>query len=125
MRKLALVFVLFLTACATIQNPINTARLTSVESAYGVALSAAVGYYELYKVNRCTTSRPESPTNFCARRSVIVALQQADLKAQAAMQAARRFVIQNPTLDASFIITAAEAALSLFQAIEQQNGIKS
>lgn len=120
---ISLIVALSLSGCATANNPLTLGRLASLESAYGIALSAAVGYYELYRVRRCTTSAPFSPTNICAMRSVVVRLQQADIRAQAALQAARKFSAQNPTLDASAIINAAELAVSTFQQIERQNGI--
>lgn len=125
MKKLGVLFVaLWLTACATIQNPLTNVRLVQLESAYGVALSVAVGYYELYKVNRCTKTRPESVTNYCARRSVVVALQKADIKAGEAIQTARKFVIQYPTFDATNIISAAEFALAGMQDVITKNGVR-
>lgn len=125
MRVIAsLCLAFYLTACATVSNPLTPNRLVQLESAYGVALAVAVGYYELYKVNRCTVTRPESPTNYCARRSIVVKLQQADIRAQAALQAARKFVINNPNLDATAIISAAETAIAAFQQIEQQSGVR-
>lgn len=124
MRKLlVLFFVLTLSACASINNPLNLTRLAQIESAYGIALSAAVGYYRLYKINRCTQSRPESVANICARRSVVVALQQADKKAQVALTSAQRFVRANPTLNAGAVIDAAQLAVDAMRQIEQINGV--
>lgn len=123
-RLAALCFAFALTACATFPNPLTPSRLVQIESAYGVALAAAVGYYELYKRNRCTVTKPESFDNYCARRSVVIRLQQLDLRAQAAMQAAQRFVKRNPTLDASSVIDAAQTAIGAFQQFEAQAGIR-
>lgn len=125
MRKFIFLLVAFaLSACATIQNPLNVTKLAQIESAYGIALAAAVGYYELYKVNRCTVLRPESPTNFCARRSVVVKLQAADRKAFIAMHAARVFVHNNPNLDASSYISAASLAIGAMRQVEELNGVR-
>lgn len=114
---------LSVSACATLQNPINLTRLAQVESAYGIALSLAVGYYQLYKINRCTTTHLESATNICARRSVVVKLQQADRTAQISLQAARKFVNDNPTLDAGALIDAASLAVDAFRQVETANGV--
>lgn len=124
MRKLAIVLCVGLAACARIQNPLNVTRLAQTESAYGIALSAAVGYYSVYKINRCTKARPESAMNICARRSVVVKLQQADRSAQIALDAARDFVTNNPTLDAGSIISAAALAVETFRKVETDNGVQ-
>lgn len=122
-RLLIAILALSVSACATLQNPINTTRLAQVESAYGIALSLAVGYYELYKVNRCTTTRLESATNICARRSVVIKLQQADRTAQVALQSAQKFVHNNPNLDAGALIDAANLAVDAFRQVEAANGV--
>lgn len=123
-RVLGVFLALWLTACATVPNPLTPHRLVQLESAYGVALSIAVGYYELYKVNRCTKTRLESATNYCARRSVVVALQKADIKANQAIQTARKFVIRYPDLDATKVIGVAELALAGMQDVITKNGVR-
>jgi hypothetical protein len=124
MNRIVLALCLVLAGCSTFQNPINTTRLAEVESAYGIALSAAVAYRSLYNINRCTASKPESATNICARRSVVLSLQKADREAQVALAAARTFVNNNPTLDASSVINVASQAVGVMRDIESINGIK-
>jgi|HubBroStandDraft_2_1064218.scaffolds.fasta_scaffold00003_43 hypothetical protein len=125
MRKLlALLLLPAVGGCALlsgeIQNPINYNQLGGVESAYGIALSAAVAYRNL---PLCRTGTVSTVTAVCAQRSIILKLQAADLTAENAIQAANAFVAANPTLSASAVITAAESALAGFQAIEAAYGI--
>jgi hypothetical protein len=105
-----------LTRLATtgIANPVTPAALSDVKNAYGIALAAAVAYRER---PRCTKTHLESVTNLCARRSIVVKLQQADLKAQAALANADMFVADNPTLNAGSVIQAASLAVSAFQGV--------
>jgi hypothetical protein len=97
-----------------IANPVTPAALSDVKNAYGIALAAAVAYRER---PRCTKTHLESVTNLCARRSIVVKLQQADLKAQAALAKADMFVADNPTLNAGSVIQAASLAVSAFQGV--------
>lgn len=125
MRKILLALLCLVVAgCASIQNPLNITRLAQVESAYGLALSAASGYRALYEINRCTVSRPESATNICARRSVVLKLQAADLKAQAALKFASEFTHNNPTIDASSMIGAASSAVAAFKLVADQTKVR-
>lgn len=129
MRRVAIVLLLGLlvSGCATfftsIQNPINRARLAEIESAYGAVLAVANGYRQLYKVNRCTVTSPESATNLCARRSVVILLQNADRRVQISLVAARRFISANPTLDASSILDALQTSVETMRQIENLNGV--
>jgi len=124
-RIVVLCLALWLTSCATFNNPLTISRLASLESAYGIALSGAVAYYELYKTNRCTKAHPFNPiSNLCAARSIVVRLQQADIRAQSALQAARKFVINNPTIDATALLDAAQVAIGAFQQVQQQSAVQ-
>lgn len=115
--SVALLVFLALGGCATtpIRNPITTTQLATVESAYGVALAGAVAYRNR---PRCTKTALESISNLCARRSIVIRLQQADQKAQIALGKAAIFIRNNPTLDASSLIAAAQAAVELLNQIQ-------
>ncbi len=112
-KLLVLGMCLWLGACASISNPITGNALTNVESAYGVALSAAVAYKQLC-VQRTIPS---------SCRTVVVQMQQAGIKVQGAIIAARNFVKNNPTLDPASAIAAAQVALSDFQTVQTANGV--
>ena len=99
----------------SIPNPVTNTQLATLESAYGVALAGAVAYRNR---PRCTKTALESVSNICARRSVVVRMQQADKTAQVAIGRARGFVIANPTLDASSLIQAAQDAIAVFSSIQ-------
>jgi hypothetical protein len=99
---------------AGIANPLTPTALSDVKSAYGIALAAAVAYRER---PRCTKTHLESVTNLCARRSIVVKLQQADIKARAALDKADMFIADNPTLNAGSVIQAASLAVSAFQGV--------
>ena len=105
----------------TIANPISATRFATIESTYGVALAAAKNYRDLYTTNRCTRTHPESLTNICARRSVVVQMQNADKQAQVALSQAQSFQAANPTLDATSFLDAAERAVNAFLAISTQS----
>ncbi len=130
MKKLAsLVIVgMLLSGCATpfgtkvgevfttgIANPITTTQIYNLEAAYGVALSGAVAYRER---PRCTKTALESISNICARRSIVVKLQDADRKAQIALANLKNFVNANPTFDASALFDAATTAVTTFNQLQ-------
>jgi hypothetical protein len=105
-------------ATLDIKNPVSQADIASVESAYGIALAAAVAYRERYDAgHRCTRTNLESPTNLCARRSVVVKLQAAELKAQDEIQRAKDFIARNPNVNAGSLIDAAQTAVAAFRNI--------
>lgn len=102
------------------QNPINNNELASLISAYGIADSAVIGYAGL---PRCTTSRNLSPTFVCHKRSVLIAAQAFDAQANAAINRAVAFQRNNPTLDASSYVQAAQAAFEIFKGFVTANGV--
>lgn len=114
-RLLPLLLVLALAGCATVRNPVSTTELATIESAYGVALAGAVAYRER---PRCTKTALESVSNLCARRSIVVRLQQADRQAQIAIGKANIFIQNNPTLDASSLLQAARGAVDALNQIQ-------
>lgn len=115
MRKIAILFALALGGCASFNNPITLNEIGGMESAYGLALSAAVAYRNL---PLCKTGTVATVTNICAQRSIIVKLQQANRGAIVAIHAARDFVVNNPTLDPVTVIGQAQRALAGLQAVE-------
>lgn len=121
MKIVALVLVLALGGCAngfkvfgSVSNPATPTRLAELESVYGVALSAAVAYR-----NACAQ-------RIIARAScapIVAKIQAADRKAQIAIRAARVFIRNNPTLDATTVITNAGAAINAFKAVQATYGV--
>lgn len=103
----------------SITNPVTTNDIVTVKAAYGAALAVAAEYRDLYDRNRCTVSRPESLTNICARRSVVVRMQNAAKVANIAINNADWFIRTNPTLDPTSVISAARAAVSTFRQITE------
>lgn len=134
LASIALLAALALGGCATnpltgnpsllpsIVNPVSDTRLASIEASYGIALSAAVSYIDNYRAgNRCTRTNPESLTNLCSRRSVVLQMQAAIRTAQDALARARSFQANNPTIDASSVIEAAATAVGALQAISARS----
>jgi hypothetical protein len=115
---------LSLTACAGIPspivNPVTTTSLYDVEAVYGTTLVGAVAYRNL---PLCKKSNPFSASNICAYRSIIVKMQAADRKAQIAIVAGRKFITQNPTIDATSVINIAANAVATFQSIVNENRV--
>ena len=104
---------LFITACASIPNPVSKPTLASVESSYGAALSIAVGY-------RDACAKRQIPPS-C--RPIVFQLQAYGRKAQAAIVSARNFVKNNPTLDVTSALLAAKTAVDDFKAVQTRNGV--
>lgn len=124
MKGMILALALVLGGCAgtlSVPNPVGTSQLGDIESAYGLALTAALTYRNL---PLCKTGTTISVTNVCARRSVVVQLQSAAAKAQAAVKALRAFVAANPTLNPGTLVAAAQAALATLQSVESANGVQ-
>lgn len=123
MKKLiAVVFALSLGGCATlgvVKNPATPTELATVESAYGVALAAAVAYRHLPLCKKGQSILAGG----CAERTVIVQLQAADRNVQRVIANARAFVKNNPTLGIGSVIGEVQAAVSTFLQIESINGV--
>jgi len=107
--------------CSTVQgllngevNPIGTQSLAAVEASYGTALSVANGYKQACANGAITGS--------C--RTVVVTMQNADRYAYAQILVARNFVKNNPNIDATVVISTAQAAVAAFQQVQSQNGVK-
>jgi hypothetical protein len=84
--------------------------MLGVEAAYGSALTAARAYKAL---PLCRTGTKATVTDPCAQRSVVVKLQEADLRAVAAIDQANEFIKAYPTVDASNFIAAARTAVDV------------
>ncbi len=105
---------------SAITNPITANRLAAIESSYGIALSAAVAYRSQ---RLCKKDEIATIENICAYRSVILQLQAADLKAQAALRVARNYT-KDPTINAFDALNAAQTAVSVFQQLQVQYGVR-
>ena len=114
-RIIPFLLIFALAGCATVQNPISVSSLATIESAYGVALAGAVAYRNR---PRCTKTALESISNLCARRSIVLKLQAADRQAQIALGKATIFIKNNPTLDASALLAAAQASVDALNQIQ-------
>lgn len=101
----------------------NTVTLNTEEgvmSAYGLALSAERAYKAL---PLCRTGTKATITAPCAQRSVVVRLQQADLRAISAIQRMNAFIKAYPSVDATNVIGAASTAVGDLRAILNANGV--
>lgn len=80
-----------------ITNPIGPDQQYEIEGAVVVARRAAVEYFRLPQCRRTQVATVQNP---CAKRSIKVMIQNADRKLQIVLVAYRRFVQDNPTVDA-------------------------
>lgn len=122
MRKLLIGIALSisLAGCAGTMPSLNLSNNVSLNTSFGLANAYAIAQQQAlaYKaLPLCLTGTSPSATNFCAKRSIVVRLQQADAKASAALVALDGFLKQFPTLDASNVIAAAQAAVSAYQTV--------
>lgn len=104
-RLLPIFFALALTACASIPNPFTAPTLAAVESSYGAALAVAVNYRDACAQRLIPSS--------C--RTVVPVVQVYGARAQSAVLVARNFVKNNPTLDATSILSTAQDAIEMFK----------
>ncbi|CAM5425990.1 Lipoprotein OS=Afipia felis OX=1035 GN=NCTC12722_02661 PE=4 SV=1 [Afipia felis] len=124
MRKLiavaAMLCGLALAGCQTtlpslnISNAVAMNTVYGIENAYGIAVNAANAYKAL---PLCKTGTTPSATNICARRSVIVNLQNAMGRARLAVNNAVAFQKAYPTLDVTNVVAAAQTALNDVRAV--------
>jgi hypothetical protein len=106
----------------TIPNPVTPSSLYDVKATYAIAQAGADAYVQRYRDGfRCTKTRLESVTNLCSRRSIVVKIQIADRNAQIALGQAEAFVVNNPMLDATSVISAAQRAVTALYQIQQGN----
>lgn len=107
---------------ASIANPVTLTSLYDIKASYAIAQAGADAYIQRYRDgHRCTKTALESVTNLCSRRSIVLKLQNADRVAQIAIGRADTFIRDNPTIDASAVIAAAQSAVSAF--FEIQKGV--
>jgi hypothetical protein len=137
MRKLllAVTLSLYVAGCATlpngqkvflptasVANPVTPMSLYDIKATYAIAQAGADAYIQRYRDgHRCTKTALESVTNLCSRRSIVLKMQMADSKAQVALGQVDTFIMNNPTLDASSAIAAAQLAVNAFYTIQQGN----
>lgn len=107
-----------------VKNPVSLASLYDIKATYAIAQAGADSYIQRYRDgHRCTKTSLESATNICSRRSIVLKLQNADRIAQIAIGRADAFIRDNPTIDATSVISAAQSAVGAFFQI--QNGAQS
>lgn len=128
MKNLGIVgMVLVLTGCAVLPKvalPVNEQEVFTLESAYGVAQSAAVGYTALA---RCTPGTHASVTNVCSEAGVVVALAGDNRKALIALRTLESFVrnpANYPNLSYSVLLASAQSAMQQFKDLESTSGVK-
>lgn len=97
-----------------LSNSVSLNTTFGLTNAYAIAQQQALAYRSL---PLCKTGTAPSPTNICAKRSIIVRLQAADFRATAALVAVDRFLKTYPTLDASNVIATAQTAVASYQSI--------
>lgn len=105
---------LSLGGCGTLNigSQVSLNTLEGIVSGYGILLNAENTYKAL---PLCKTGTAPSVNNICAKRSVIVRLQNADKVANSAVNNAVSFVRANPTVDPTQYISAAQSAISALQ----------
>src|SRR5216684_5675923 len=106
----------------SVTNPLGPTSLYDIQATYAIAQAGADAYVQRYRDGfRCTKTKLESATNICSRRSIVVKMQNADRTAQIAIGRADAFIRDNPTIDASSVISAAQSAVTAFYQIQQGN----
>lgn len=107
---------------ASIANPIKSTSLYDIQATYVIAQAGADAYIQRYRDgHRCTKARLESVGNICSRRSIVIKLQNADRVASIALGRATAFIRDNPTIDASAVVSAAQSAVAAFYDIQKGN----
>jgi len=105
---------------ASVQNPISTDDFYLAKTAYAALALPVANYREL---PLCKKSKPFSLTNICAKRSVIVKLQDLDNKAYDALATAEAYINSNQTLNLASLISAAKIAVDTYKKYAADNGV--
>jgi len=128
----ALVALSILTGCSTarfteftntfvaVKNPISTDDFYLAKTAYAALALPVANYREL---PLCKKSKPFALTNICAKRSVIVKLQEFDAKAYDALATAETYIARNQTLNLNSVISAAKIAVNAYKKYAIDNGV--
>ena len=95
-------------------SQVNLNTLEGVVSGYGILLNAENTYKAL---PLCKTGTAPIITNVCAKRSIIVRLQSADRVANVSVNNAISFVRNNPSVNPSNYISAAQSAITALQSV--------
>lgn len=109
---------LFRIGTATIVSPVDSGNIFQIKAAYNVALNAANQWRDTcWSKPYAELMKSAITRTLCSnRRQVLRAIQQNEPKAFAAITAASTFVTNNPTLNASTLISAAWTAFQTYQA---------
>lgn len=98
----------------TLPNPVSKNTLATVQASYGTALAAANAYKQ-----SCIRKLIDRSC-----RQVVVVLQNADNYAYGQIVVARKFVKNNPNVDASAVIDTAKSAVDAFITAQSVNGVR-
>lgn len=134
MKKIlaALIAVSLLTGCTTgriadftntfvaIKNPISKDDFYYAKTAYAALALPVANYREL---PLCKKSKPFSLAYICAKRSVIVKLQDLDAKAYEALTVAEDYINSNQTINLASVISAAKIAVATYKKYAIDNGV--
>lgn len=107
MRWIALTFLLLTAGCTTFStpNPISATTVFELRAGYDAAFLVPAANYR--RMPLCEVA--PAP---CSERAIVEKLQQADLVAEVALDAAEDFVRNHPTLNASTVTSVAQAAVN-------------
>ena len=104
----------------SIQNPVSTDDFYYAKTAYAALALPVANYREL---PLCKKSKPFSLAYICARRSVIVKLQEFDAKAYEALTTADAYIASNQTVNLASVISAAKLAVAAYKKYATDNGV--
>lgn len=105
---------------ASVQNPISTDDFYLAKTAYAALALPVANYREL---PLCKKSKPFSLAYICAKRSVIVKLQDLDSKAYDALATAEDYINSNQTINLASVISAAKIAVATYKKYAIDNGV--
>jgi hypothetical protein len=105
---------------ASVQNPVSKDDFYLAKTAYAALALPVANYREL---PLCKKSKPFSLAYICAKRSVIVKLQELDTKAYDALATAEAYINSNQTLNLASLISAAKIAVNTYKKYAADNGV--
>lgn len=104
----------------SIQNPISNDDFYYAKTAYAALALPVANYREL---PLCKKSKPFSLAYICARRSVIVKLQELDAIAYEALKTADEYIASNQTINLASFVSAAKIAVAAYKKYATDNGV--
>lgn len=112
---------LALAGCISVSNPVKPKTVYELQATFNGGFLVPADHYK--RLGLCVAGTSFSAANPCADRGVVLKLQAFYTTAQGDLTTLRKFVLANPTLDASALYSAATLSVNAAIAAAVQYGV--